>query len=90
MLLLWEFSWKKKRGFQPVTPVGLGVIAGWGSAEAWILAVSIRALPGAQEPTGDFSAAALFPQKGPLLTNHLLPAMICISFKKLIKKVSNK
>lgn len=89
MLLLWEFSWKKKR-FSACYSCGAGVIAGWGSAEAWILAVSISALPGAQEPTGDFSAAALFPQKGPLLTNHLLPAMICISFKKLIKKVSNK
>lgn len=46
--------------------------------------------PELRNPPEDFSAAAVFPQKGPLLTNHLFPATICISFKKLIKKVSNK
>jgi len=81
---------KKPQLFSLLPPLGWGAWQDGALQEPGSLPFPSEPFPELRNLPGGFSAAAEFPQKGPLLTNHLLPAMICSNFKKLIKNVSNQ
>lgn len=76
------------RAFQPGSRLLLGQEPGqaWGSLDV------LLGSPSPSRPSGNPRRVQtrLFPQKGPVVTNLLFPAVSCVILEELIRKVANK